>query len=348
MKALTCNMKELIDRAKSVKPAYQATSFWKAGVPLITNDLEQYGMSSFRRWPNSLGFFVPTYGPPGNSLTPEINRNLMGIYAQNKLNRKQKQFLEQCMNGELQAENDYRVLKSSVIHTENDFLLKFSESNIGNPIEQLVIDNKIFSRSSLNYLMGLAALGKFTPLRNLKNILEIGGGFGTLGEIVNQLWCPQSKYLNLDIPPICNIAEYYLQNVCHDFYGIDELLAIENIRFSSLRKINVSSNWKIEDISGEIDLFVNMISFQEMERDVVINYLHFIKNLKPKFLLFRHILEGKQKKTIKNSIGVIEPTTPDIYKDNLANYKLLHRDSLPYGFNTPDKFHSQVLIFRLD
>ena len=51
----------------------------------------------------------------------------------------------------------------------------------------------------------------------------------------------------------------------------------------------------MEDLEGDIDLFVNFISFQEMEPDIVINYVK-RSQVYPKYILLRNLREGKQKK----------------------------------------------------
>ena len=337
---------ELMSHAKTLDELYQATSFWNADLHLIKMDLENEGFENFRRWPNSLRFFAPTYGAPGNSLTPELIDKLFDWSNKNVLNPKQASFVRSWATGRLQAENDFRVVKSAVMGTANEFLLDFSESDIGNPIERLVVDTKAHSRSSMNYLMGLACLSKFVELKSLRSVLEIGGGYGTLGEILHQLWGGEIKYLNLDIPPICNVAEYYLNSVSADFLGIQQLDQMETIRIEQLKSLNVAPNWKVEALVGDIDLFVNMISFQEMERPVVENYLQKVQTLRPEYILLRHIREGKQRRTATNPVGVIEPTTPDIYDEILDTHRRLHRDSVPFGFDTSDGFHSEVLVFE--
>lgn len=343
---MTNSIHQLLDTAKSVDPLYQATSFWDAGVPLITKDLEAEGFDQFRRWSHSLGFFVPTYGAPGNSLTADLIEALREWCHDQKLNPKQNNFVMNWATGRLTAESDFRAIKAAVLGTPNEFLLDFSESDIGNPIEKVLIGGKSHSRSSLNYLMGLACLGKFVDLKTINSVLEIGGGYGTLGEILYQLWNQDAKYLNLDIPPICNVAEYYLSAVSDNYSGIADIVDREHIEFEKLSRTNVAPNWKIQSIEGEIDLFVNMISFQEMERPVVENYLNQVQSLRPKYILLRHIREGKQKRTPANPIGVLEPTTPEIYDDILRGYSLMHRDSVPFGFDTPDHFHSEVIIYQ--
>ena len=87
---------------------------------------------------------------------------------------------------------------------------KFTESKIGRPLEQFNFENKLFSRSSLNYLLGLVFLKKNIQKFKAKTFLEIGGGFGTLGEILYQSEIKGLKYINIDIPPISLVSEYYL------------------------------------------------------------------------------------------------------------------------------------------
>ena len=47
---------------------------------------------------------------------------------------------------------------------------------------------------------------KFSP----KVFLEIGGGFGTLGEILYSSNIKNLRYINVDIPPLSLVSEYYL------------------------------------------------------------------------------------------------------------------------------------------
>ena len=108
----------------------------------------------------------------------------------------------------------------------------------------------------------------------------------------------------------------------------------------------VKPNWEIENIKGNIDLFVNFISFQEMEPMIVEHYFNRVLALNPKWILLRHIKEGKQKRSEINPVGVEEPTTPDLYDSILAGFERLHRNSTPFGFITADNFHSEVLIYR--
>ena len=44
------------------------------------------------------------------------------------------------------------------------------------------------------------------------------------------------------------------------------------INIKNLPKYSFLPNWEIENLVGDIDLFVNFISFQEMEPQIVKNY----------------------------------------------------------------------------
>ena len=41
--------------------------------------------------------------------------------------------------------------------------------------------------------------------------MEIGEGFGSVGEILYKLKINNFKYINLDLPPLNIVSEYYLE-----------------------------------------------------------------------------------------------------------------------------------------
>ena len=129
----------------------------------------------------NLEFFVPTYGVPGNGFTDESLKVL--IKATKSLTKRQSMIIKLAITGYQSAFSDYRIFKA--LHGKSDKLqlTNFSESDIGKPKERFEFDGKSFSRSSLNYLLGLSFLKKLDPKFIPKTTLEIGGGFGTLGEI---------------------------------------------------------------------------------------------------------------------------------------------------------------------
>jgi len=90
---------------------------------------------------------------------------------------------------------------------------------------------------------------------------------------------------------------------------------------------------------------VNFISFQEMEPDVVENYLNHIKRLDTNWILLRNIREGKQIKT-QSSYGVKDPIKTQDYINMLSEYDLIETNVHPFGYQTVDGFHSELILLK--
>lgn len=256
------------------------------------------------------------------------------------------------LSGKMNALSDYRVLAASDTGPSCglDFS-KFSEGDIGSPLEQFEYDGRVFSRSSLNYLHQLTFLrkhmGDFVP----STFLEIGGGWGSLGEVLMKTATSQIKYIDIDIPPTNSISEYYLRKTfpTEGFAGFHETNHDDEIAISDLPSLSVLPSWKIEKLCGEIDVFVNAISFQEMEPSVVQNYLDKVAGLKPKFLMLRNLREGKNAApTVDIDNFVLEPVKREFYIKCLQRlgYELTAENVIPFGRKMLDGFHSEILVFR--
>lgn len=335
----------LLTNANDQPTKYQATAFWDTAIEPIMADLMDLGMENFRNWNSSQIYFVPTYGFPGNSIPKELIDTILSIPEKDS-SIKISNTIDNFLNGYNQAFSDFRVVKAILQNNCPNIFQSYSESHVGNPTEQFTFEGRKYSRSSLNYLLGLSALSEKTDLSTINNVLEIGGGFGSLGEI---LFCGGAtlKYCNLDIPPTCIASEYYLDQVLPKYLPREFDPDVERLDFESEDwSVAVLPNWKIEDITGDIDLFVNYISFQEMEPEVVENYINHVLRLNPKWILLRHIREGKQKKTPSNPVGVINPLTPKDYDNYLKGYEKVTHDCTLYGYTTADHFHSDAIIYK--
>ena len=91
--------------------------------------------------------------------------------------------LENTLSGQHYALSDYRVFLASQVN-QHPYTDQASESTIGNPLEHFKFDNRFYSRSFLNYLTGINYLKRVCSPTNIGIVLEIGGGYGTLGEIL--------------------------------------------------------------------------------------------------------------------------------------------------------------------
>ena len=121
----------------------------------------------------------------------------------------------------------------------------------------------------------------------------------------------------------------------------------KNIKINKLKKkITCLCSWQIEKLIGKIDVFVNFVSFQEMEPEVVKNYINHVIRLSPKYILLRNMREGKQKQSSKK-IGVLKQIkTNDYIKYLKTKYILKNSNVIPYGEKKYDNFHSELLLFK--
>ncbi len=329
-------------------PLYQPTSFWATASQRIVDELNQSDISNFRRLPAALNFFVPNYGVPASGLNSTqvdlLTSSLKNHYPESL---KSHLALDHWASGRLSALADYRVLQASEQTHSLPELMKFSESLAGQPIEQWTWDERRYSRSALNYLLGLSFLKKHLNGDVPSKVLEIGGGFGTLGEIWSQSGIKNWQYIDIDIPPTQFAADYYLKEALGGTVvtGFDDIPSQGSVDISSLKPASVLCSWQIEQLQGAIDLFVNFISFQEMEPDVVQNYLKHVDRLKSRWILLRNMREGKQKKR-EGHAGVTTPIKTDDYLAMLPNYTLIDRNVHPFGFETVDGFHSELMLFK--
>ena len=112
-----------------------------------------------------------------------------------------------------------------------------------------------------------------------------------------------------------------------------------------MKKAAILPSWFIEKLQGKIDLFVNFISFQEMEPEIVQNYLDNVTRLQADWVLLRNMREGKQLRS-QNRFGVDKPIFSEDYARMLPDYDLIETNVYPYGFKTVDGYHSELMLFK--
>lgn len=335
---------------RSQDELYRPSSFWDEASARIVGELVEGGIENFRRLTGPLGFFAPTFGTPGNCISQAQIDELTGhLKTAHPGATKALLGLEQFLSGYSAALADYRVLLAADNPAQLPHLHTFSESTVGNPVEHFEFDGRFFSRSALNYLLGLALLKKHLgPNEVPRTVLEIGGGFGTLGEILAKADIEGLRYVDVDIPPTNYVSQYYLSQAI----GAEKVTSyvqtrdLAEIEIQSLTELSVLCAWQIEKLRGNVDLFVNFISFQEMEPHIVQNYLNQVTRLNARWILLRNMREGKQKRKPGSEVGVETPILGDDYLHMLPNYELVERNLHPFGYRTVDGFHSELLLLK--
>ena len=118
---------------------------------------------------------------------------------------------------------------------------------------------------------------------------ELGPGLGRNIEVLAPLY-KNATFLLFDIPPQQYVAHQYLSRVFPDrFIKYNESITIEpsstTIPKSLQGKIVLLPTWKMPKWEKiKIDIFWNSASFQEMEPDVVKNYLRHVISMDPSYI----------------------------------------------------------------
>jgi len=353
----------MMDDMSKESELYKPTNHWNKAVEELIEDITNEGLTNFRSIPSFLMAFIPTYSFPNyysqTNNYYKINNTLNEILPEEtEIEKSQKQSTRKKLNtrlnnflsGRLLAYSDYRVFLSTYENV-SPFTYKASESKIGNPVEQFEFDKKKYSRSFLNYLLGLNYLKSIIIKPKINKVLEIGGGYGTLGEILLSDSRNNCKYINIDIPPTSHVATYYLKNIIGKD-NVGDYLEYRNKEIINIDKeldkykAIVLCSWQLPKLEGEIDLFVNYHSFAEMEPHIVRNYCKIVCNLKPKYILLRNLKEGKQLRKGNNHYGVKTPILSSDYNSFLSGYNLVGENTHIFGNLTEDGFHSEVKVFK--
>ena len=340
------NIVEKNAKSEKVSDLYQPGAFWKEALDSILKIYLEKGIKGFRSEPVNLSFFVPTYGWPAYIFKKPLVKKLKTI-CKKHYGTKQHKEIEARFDGSRDAFSDYRAFKIASGHFDPLALSNFSESKVGSPIEHFCFDNKWFSRSSLNYLLGLSFLFSTFPKFRPETVLEIGGGFGTLAEILGKSNICNLRYINFDLYPMFAIAKDYVTECFSDDPKrlVTHKIPTNEFTAKQLQTFSFFPNSKIEKLRGNIDLFVNFISFQEMEPDIVRNYIKMVQQLRPKLVLIRNLREGKQIIN-DNRLGVKTPILRENYIEMFSDYSLVKSNVLEFGYRTADGFNSELLLFE--
>ena len=128
-------------------------------------------------------------------------------------------------------------------------------------------------------------LSKSFDFKNIKSLFEIGGGFGANIHFLITNFPNIKKILYLDVVPNIYVGTEYLRYHYKDkVKDYLELKNLDTINFSKNNDLEIFCipPWLIEKVETEIDHFHNAASFVEMPKQVISNYVKFIKKFKIK------------------------------------------------------------------
>lgn len=342
MTDFNANLQAMLTDMEAAAPQFKPTNFWATGLPQIIKDIEKTGVERFRTHPSAAFFYVPLYASStwrkwGRWLGPLVS--LLPARKQARLSRR--------LTRSDRALLDYRMFCATAL-PGGLALERVSESTVGGG-ERFAFEGRSYSRSMLNYLRALNLYKRHADSAALRSCLEIGGGYGTLGEILLQAQ-PGLFYANIDIPPVAAVSTHYLGAV----FGAENVLSyaesrkmevIDLTEIAKRYKAAVFCPWQLPKMVGQVDLFANFMSFQEMEPEVVANYVRLVQPLVRHHVLMRNSAVGKRLARKEGDVGVIEQVKSDFVQRCFADFDTLARDAFVFGeSNESGSYRSEVAV----
>ena len=163
----------------------------------------------------------------------------------------------------------------------------------------------------LNFYLRYAWCSQYVDFDEIESYVELGSGSGKQAEVVAKLHPEVTLYL-YDIPPQLYVAYEYLRAALP---GRVAPFGGGMVREPGV--INVLPAWDFAELEvSRNSLFWNAASFQEMEPDVVSNYLATVRKSGVGSVYLMEIMAGVQS-------GVERPTTSKVYEEALEGYKML-------------------------
>jgi len=329
----------MLQDSKTFSPLYRPSHYWQSYNKKFIKELKLKGLKNFRRRKNSMltafggtdlnsssRYLTFLYKGRGNK-KKRISNFLLRNFLKSRLGKRILDYIAFGYSGVDQNDLDllcYNFAKTyGHIHNAKP-LSDFSTTLIGNPENVFKIDNNLYTIRMFFYYITFAYCSRFVDFNNIHSIMEIGGGDGKQTELIKKLY-PHITFYLLDIPPQLYVAEQYLSSVFPgSVVSYRETRKMDKIP-NTLGKIFIMPTSKISAVLG-YDLFLNQQSFQEMEPDIVLNYLKHI-NKQSKYVFLSNTLKGKETAKKIGSHGVLKKTTLSHYMHGLDNFEMVNMES---------------------
>jgi putative sugar O-methyltransferase len=327
---------QMMEDSSVADTLYKPTNYWIVYEKMFLPELLKKGLHDFRRRRKSiLESFGATDTVLRAELTTKINIKLIHRILKiinSILNRNLILQLKISPSFDMKGITSYFYKEvNNKFKLVNLDLKKCPTSLYGNPEDIITVDNRYYSFTHLTYCSMLADAARHMNFNDGMAICELGGGMGRNAEIIANIF-PNATIILIDIPLQLYVTNQYL----HTVFGervISYHRAIrlnpgngEKFRQTIKGKIIVLPTWimpKWSDI--KVDIFWNSASFQEMEPDVVENYLEIVKKMSPKYIYINALPTGNYWGSWLEGRGGTKEPVKDSYYMKAFNglYKLI-------------------------
>jgi len=275
------------EEEKNNKELYSSGPYWNYKNNRAIFEIKKKGLNNFRGLNAGIG--------------TSFADNLV-LDVRNELNLKGRivgkifslPFIKKLFNEQLRITNDHikNYLKNLdiVYKTNKDVLsliekFKFENTTNFGCVEKFTYLEKEYSILYLEMADRINKLSSSFNFANIKNYFEIGGGFGANLHFLITNYPNIKKVIYLDAVPNIYVGteylKYHFKDKVKDFL---HLKGLNEINFSDDNELEILCipPWLIEKLNIEIDHFHNAASFVEMPKNVIENYVKFVKKFKTK------------------------------------------------------------------
>jgi putative sugar O-methyltransferase len=301
---------------------YKPTNYWKIYQEHLMPVINEDGVSRFRgsesKVFSSFGVSQPPHTLVGSFLgVQDIRGSIIGHLMLSFLRKSRLYKLVIKQHRKTYAAFQKACFLLAAGDDSKQELLTISDSGLAAPLDQfqpLSSHDNQYTLSFLRYYYQYRWIKKRVDFSKIDTILELGTGYGGQIEVIRKLY-PNIKFLVCDIPPQLYVAEQYLKSVFPgEVTGYLETSTMERIDLTKMKPITIIGTWQLPKVESSIDLFMNSASFQEMEPDIVENYLNIIKPLTKRYIYLMQLSEGHKVASKPGEVGVLKQTTLEDYK----------------------------------
>jgi putative sugar O-methyltransferase len=319
---------------------YQPGNYWANYEKLLVPELRTTGLRDFRRRRASI---VNTFGAADfDPITAELNAHPANPESSGRL--RVKRLILELARRVRPASRALRALGASYVGASLEGVQQlcyvyaaaygrshgarpledFSASTAGNPEDVFVVDGRTYTTSMLQSYILYAYCCRFLSFDTIQSVMELGSGSGKQVEVIRKLH-PQLSYFLFDIPPQLYVCEQYLRAVFPDsVVSYRETRTFRGLGRPQPGKIYMFGTAKLAELDDlRWDLFWNAASFQEMEPDLVLNYLGFVNRQTGRHVFLEENMHGMHQASRPGEHGVLQRTTMEHYRRGLPDFDLV-------------------------
>ena len=279
---------ELIrDEKKNNKSLYSSGPYWDYKNSRAILEIQKKGIQDFRGLTAGIGTSFSDnevldvrneYNIKGRIVGKIFSLPLLNTIFNSQLKLTKSYIHSYLLNKSLVYENDRNV---------HDLLKKYKFENTTEfgCISSFKYLNKKYSCHYLEMADRISKLSKQFNFNDISSLFEIGGGFGANIHFLITNFPNIKKILYLDVVPNIYVGTEYLRSFYKDnIKDYSDLKNLDTISFSKNNELEILCipPWLIEKVDANIDHFHNAASFVEMPKNIVENYVKFIRKFKTK------------------------------------------------------------------